>query len=95
MALDPVTVGAAVALTGGAATRAEEAASAATSAAERANMAAEGAEAYASQYDTIHKNDKLDNADIRLMYSQFQAHIRYLEKRVTTLENQVAAMAGK
>lgn len=95
MALDPVSVGAALALTDGAATKASQAAQAANEAAGRANEAAEGAENYASQWDAYSRAEKMEDADIRLLYSQFQAHVRSLEKRITTLEGQVSALAGK
>lgn len=95
MALNVESVGAALALTGGAATRAGQAAEAANEAAGRANEAAEGAEAYAAQYDALNRAVRLDDADIRLMYVQFQARIRELEKRAALLEAQVAALAGQ
>ena len=95
MALDPVSVGAAMILTDGAASKATAAAAAANSAASSANSAAgaantaaQKAAAYAGEYAAV-------DADVRLLYSQFQAQARYLEKRITTLENQVAALAGK
>lgn len=66
---------------------ATEKAGLADTAASAANTAAVGANAFATQYYDV-------NADIRLIFSQMQAHVRFLEKRITTLEAQVAAMAG-
>lgn len=66
---------------------ANDAATAANGAAALANTAASGATAYATEYASI-------DADIKLMYVQFQAYIRYLEKRVTALEAKVAALTG-
>lgn len=93
--MDITTMGAAMILldkaarnANAAATLANTKAGLANTAAGAANAAAAGANAFATQYFDI-------NADVRLLYSQFQAHIRYLEKRVTTLESQVSAMAGQ
>lgn len=66
---------------------AEAKAELADDAAGAANTAAAGANAYAGEYKNV-------DADIRLIFSQTQAYIRWLEKRVSTLEATVAAMAG-
>ena len=102
MALSIETIGAAMTLTGGAATRASQAAQAATGAAataqeaaEQANTAAAKAKPYADEYNTMKAEGRMGDTDTRLITAQFQAHIRWLEKRITTLESQVAAMAGK
>lgn len=108
MALDVETIGAAMNLLNGSAASANAAAAAANAAADAANAAAElaeakagladdaagaantaaaGANAYAGEYKNV-------DADIRMIFSQTQAYIRWLEKRVSTLEATVAAMAG-
>lgn len=66
---------------------AEAKAGLADDAAGAANTAAAGANAYAGEYKNV-------DADIRMIFSQTQAYIRWLEKRVSTLEATVAAMAG-
>ena len=71
----------------GAASLANEKAGLADDAATAANAAAAGAVSYAQQYAGV-------DADLRLIFAQFQAYARYLEKRITTLEAQVAALAG-
>lgn len=59
----------------------------ADTAASAANSAASGANAYATKYYDL-------DAGTRLIISQYQAYIRALEKRLTTLEAQVAAIAN-
>lgn len=70
-----------------AATLANQKAGLASAAAESAEAAAAGASAYADQYHDL-------DAGTRLILSQYQAYIRALEKRLTTLEAQVAAIAN-
>ena len=91
--MDALSIGAALALEGGAAARASEAAQAAKEAAEEANKAAEGASEYVGKYASLARDANLDDAALRLMISDFRAAIRSNEKRIAALESQIAALA--
>lgn len=97
--MDMTSVGAAIALTGGAATRAMAAAAAAESAAGEARTATQAAEeatgdakASSSKYIEMNKDAYVDRTAFNYFITATQAEIRSLEKRVTAAESALARL---
>lgn len=93
--MDIKSIGAALALVKAKLTGVDTATKAANDAAAAANKAASDAAPYGAQYTAISQAQNYQDVDVRMFYTIAQAQMRYYEKRITALENQVATMAGK
>lgn len=91
--MDIIDVGAAMLLTGGAATAANQAAEAANEAAGAANEAAGEASQAAAGYPNLDKDAQVDRAAFNFAYMTMQAELRDVQKRLKLAEAQIEAMA--
>ncbi len=97
--MDVMSIGAAVAMTGGAATAAQQAAQAANSAASNANskataanQAAAAANQAAANYPNLDKDAVIDRTAFNYAYMLLQAELRDVQKRLATAEAKLAAL---
>ena len=104
--MDMTSIGAAIALTNGAATAANQAAQAANSAANNAdskaalannaataaNQAANAANTAAANYSTLDQDAAIDRIAFNYAYMTMQAELRDAQKRLATAEAKLAAL---
>lgn len=97
--MDITSIGAALAVTGGAAANANQAATAANNAktaannaAASANSAASAANAAAANYSNLDQDAFIDRNAANFAYTTMQAEIRDLQKRLAAAESALAAL---
>lgn len=97
--MDMTSIGAALAITGGAAANANQAAqdandaaSNANSKASAANSAAAAANNAAANYSNLDKDAVIDRTAFNYAYMLFQAELRDVQKRLATAEAQLKAL---
>lgn len=83
--MDVMSIGAAIAMTGGAATAANEAAKVAKNAAEEANKAAES-------YSNLDNDAVIDRTAFNYAYTLMQAEFRDVQKRLAAAEAKLNAL---